>query len=184
MSDTILLFLIANSILINIFPLILLNQMNDLLTEEEQKEMWISPTLMYVVIPLLMGILFPLLYANIPGFIPRKLNNIYLRFNLAGAMSALLISILLQSSMGLYDKLDFENPILVHLSVFVFYFIIFQLVGIWSYKKVAGCFAERYNPTTKQTPSFSPPQSPEITKRKQMLEQLITKDKNKKTMRD
>lgn len=175
MSDSLLLFLIANSIFINIFPFVYLHTTYDSLSEEEKVSSPLSLSSLFILISVSMGLLFPLIYSLIQ-FIPRKVSGIYIRFNIAGALSAVIISVILDHFLHLYDIwFEEENPLLIHLGVFIFYFCIYQVLGIWLYKRIAGIFAIRYSTPSQRSSSNNSPSIDSISSR---LSQYSSKKSN------
>ena len=169
MSENLLLFLISSSFFINIFPLLYIYLSASALSDDEKDKLKIPHELLYIGIPIATGILFPIIYNSL-NFIPRKLNGFYLKFNLSGALSALIISVVLDNVFNIHETLfEADNPFVFHAQIFVCYVILYQVVGIWVYKKIAGYFADRYSPpkvhsplsptrSSRSTPS-SPPES-------------------------
>ena len=158
MFEYLLLFLIANSFFLTIFPLILLQHTYESLTEFEKEQSRVTVSTLNIIIPIALGILFPIMYSLLRSVIPRKVSGMYLRFNLAGALSALIISVVIDNLFGIYDLWFDSNPYTMHVTVFVVYFLLFQLIGIWLYKKISEIFMT----PPVSTKSLSPPSAPSI----------------------
>lgn len=142
MLEYLVLFLIANSFFLTIFPMILLHHTYDSLTDHEKEQSKVSVDTLNLMIPVTLGVLFPLMYSLMRSFIPRKVSSMYLRFNLAGATAALIISLVIDNIFGIYETWFEYSSFTIHISVFVLYFILFQLIGVWVYKKIAEVFSD------------------------------------------
>lgn len=161
MAEHVFMFLIGSSVCISIFPLVYLAQAYDTFTEDCKSRLRVSVPMICLAIPILLGVLFAILYPLLRDFgVPRKVSGIYVRFSMAGAVAAGIISVILDQVLGLYavDCLDVESPMLTHAVVAAAYFCIFQVIGVWLYKRVACVFDE---PAPKPTlPAFQLPSTP------------------------
>ncbi len=144
MSEHLLLFIIANSFFITIFPLLYLHHVYDSLTEHEKEQSKLSDTTLNMIIPVALGLLFAVLYPFLRDLgVPRKVQGIYIRFSLAGAIAALIISMTMDHFLNIYETwFEFDNPLMIHLIVAGFYFCVFQIIGTWIYKRIAEVFDE------------------------------------------
>lgn len=128
--------LIASSFFITIYPMVLLQQGYDMLSPREQAAVPISVTTLNLLLPILMGALFPFLYKVIRLMLPRNTGPIHTRYAFTGALCALIVSILYDTVIGMYSQWFGVNPLMAHVYVFVFYFVVFQVVGMWLYVKI------------------------------------------------
>ena len=137
MSEYLLMFLIANSSFLTIFPLLLLQHTYDSLTDYEKEQSKIDVSTLNIIIPVAIGILFPLIYSLLQNTVPRKISGMYFRFNLAGALSALIVSVAIDNMFGIYRLWFDTNPYTMHLVVFISYFLLSQMIGVWIYKHIS-----------------------------------------------
>lgn len=167
MSEYLLMFLIANSSFLTIFPLMMLQHTYDSLTDFEREQSRIDVTTLNLFIPISLGILFPILYSMMRSFVPRKVSGLYLRFNLAGALSALLISLVIDNLFGIYTLWFDTNPYTMHVAVFVTYFLLFNVIGVWMYKKIASIFSSSTHKSleNKSSPSSTRSETASVSSR-------------------
>jgi hypothetical protein len=154
------LFTIANSFFITIFPLLYLHHVHESLNDEERSASPISLGSLSIFIPLYMGVVFAALYPFFKDLgIPRKVGTVYVRFGLSGALAAFSLSLILDYGFGLYTNLfHFQSPSLVHGAVAVFYFFVFNIVGVWCYKKLENYFEDDSagsSPAVSRSPSIA-----------------------------
>lgn len=131
MNDAIVHFVLGSSPIITIFPFLCLANAYEDLTVEEKEESKISPTTLFIVLPILYGVLFAIIY-NLLEIIPRKIRNDYMRFVVCGALAASLVSVILHYALNIYHHwFKIENPLMFHVGVFIFYLGVFYTVGQW-----------------------------------------------------
>ena len=148
MNDAIVHFVIGSSPIITVFPFFILYNAHNRLSEEDKENCKISFNTLCMVIPFLYGTVFAVLYAALSAIIPRKIKNIYSRFIICGALSAMIISLIMDHILHIHtDWLNIENTNMYHVCTFIFYLILYYTVGQWLRSQIL------YGPTPKSAPS-------------------------------
>lgn len=133
-------FVIGSSPFITIYPIIFLYFSYKNLTNVEKDNLKISFETLSVILPVLSGLVFASVFYFLEHFvpiIPRKIQNTYFRFIVAGTISSTLISILLHYGLNIQDKwLKMDEPISSHVMISVFYTFIFSTIGVWLRNRV------------------------------------------------
>ena len=157
MSENVYLSLIASYPAIVAVSLVFIAIEHGQLPKQSRDTLPIPIDYVYIGIPVLFGLIFPVFYALVVQLpIPRKVSGVYLHFNIAGGLTAALISMLLDAGLNFYSKyLDVNVDMYYHAYVFAAYFIVFQVAGIRLYKNVAGYFADRYSSSSSSKPKSS-----------------------------
>jgi len=131
MYEDIVHFIIGSSVMILIFPMLYLHGAYNRLSEEERATLHVSYPTLVLILPILSGFIFACTYRCL-SMIPRKYNNIYIRFITTGIMTSLILSLMFHYVFHIQDKwLKMENPVSCHLFVPLFYAIVFWTIGIW-----------------------------------------------------
>ena len=131
MNDAIVHFVIGSSPIITIFPYFMLYNAHNRLPEDDKDECKISFSTLCLGLPFVYGLLFAMLY-NCCSFIPRKTKNTYTRFIVCGALSSMMVSILLHYIFHIHeDWFHVENPSMVHVGTLVFYLVLYYTIGQW-----------------------------------------------------
>lgn len=133
MNDAIVHFTIGSSPLVTIFPFMILYSAYSKLSDEEKEDSKLSFTGLAVLLPIASGVVFAILYNLLGSIIPRKVQNkLYLRFVVCGALSALVVSMVLQSVFHIHeDWLGIQNPLMFHVLVLGFYLVLYYTIGQW-----------------------------------------------------
>lgn len=134
MNDAIVHFTIGSSPIITIFPFLVLYNAYSNLSEEEKTDSRISFTAIVAFLPIVSGIMLAITYKILEKLVTRKTSQgIYLRFVVSGAISALVISLILDYGLHIYqDWLDMDNnTIMFHATVLIFYLILYYTIGQW-----------------------------------------------------
>lgn len=153
MNDAIVHFTLGSSPVLCLFPLLILYGAYNKLTDEEKENSRVSFSVLALVLPIIYGILFAMLY-SVGGFIPRKTPGaVYLRYVLCGAIATSLVSMLLEYVFKVYDEwFGIENAFHIHVGVGLVFLVIMYTIGQWIRKQVL------YGPTpTPSSSSSSPP---------------------------
>lgn len=179
MDDCIIHFTIGSCPLVTIYPYFMLYQAYNNLTDEEKENSPVSFSTLCITLPVIYGLLLAAVYQLTP-FVPRKVNNsIYFRFIVAGAISTTLVSILLQSLFDIHRKwFKVENPINVHIAVFMFYLVFYYTVGQWFRAQIlygVGAPKPSFFPKSKSPVVAPPPVTTETSASLKKLEQLEQK---------
>lgn len=155
MNDAIVHFVLGSSPVITIFPFVMLYTAYNNLTPDERENSRISLSTLCITLPFMYGIIFAMLY-NVLSIIPRKTKDTYTRFVVCGALTALIISLILHYVFQIHtDWLKLENPTIYHIGIFVFYLAVFFTIGQWVRAQVL------YGPTSpSSSSSSSSPSSP------------------------
>lgn len=149
-------YVIASSIFITIYPFIFIYTGYQNLTPLEKEEYSKTFTGLVFALPILFGVLFALGY-RLLGFVPRKYNNIYIRYIVAGATTGFLVSLILHYVFHIQDRwLKMENPEASHLLAPIFYFILFYTFGVWVRAQILYGSAP---PSSTSSPSLPKPPS-------------------------
>lgn len=132
MNEDMLYFIISSSVFINLYILLLLLNAYTHLTVEERVNLKAPLHYLTVFIPLLFGILHPIVYRLIE-FVPRKMGDFYTRFVVAGAASGLIMSVVLGHIFKVYEQyFHISGSILgIHVIAFAAYLFIYATIGIW-----------------------------------------------------
>ncbi len=159
MSEYVTFFTIGQSIFVTIFPMLYLHHVYETLSEHEKAQVSVSLNTLNVSIPVAMGVLFSVLYPLLRDIgIPRKIGGVYVRFSIAGALAALCISLVLDYVFNVYDKwLQIRHTYTAHLTVAACYFFIFQIIGVWVYKRLGDYYDDGAGGGSGGSAAPSPP---------------------------
>lgn len=154
MNDAIVHFTIGTCPVITIFPFFILYNVHNRMTDEERENCKISFNTLCLGLPIAYGIIFAMVYSCL-SVIPRKTKNTYTRFVVCGALSSLLISLILHYVFHIHDEwLNIQNPSMAHIGIFIFYLIAFYTIGQWLRSQIL------YGPSPKAPLSSSSIQLP------------------------
>lgn len=128
-NDAIVHFVIGSSPIMSIFPFLILYDTYNRLPESERP---VQLSTLFLVIPLIYGLLFAFTYALLYGIIPRKIRDTYFEFVFCGALSAFLTSIIVDMTWHIYGTVFQEDePFKYHFAIFAFYFLLYFTFGQW-----------------------------------------------------
>jgi hypothetical protein len=133
MKDELLHFTIGSSVFIMIYPLVLLYNAHKHMSQEEIDNTTYGLSLEMIIfgLPIAFGLLFAFLYKFLT-IIPRKYEEIYVRFILTGVLTAVTLSLILDYVFDVpHQWLHIDNTLGFHLGVMVFYFVVFYVIGVW-----------------------------------------------------
>ena len=91
-NDYIKLFITSSSIFFTIFPILYLNNAYNQLTDFEKDHLTVSLSSVAILIPIIYGIVFSIIYANIKDKIPKSLQ--YMKFFIIGALGGFIVSLI------------------------------------------------------------------------------------------
>jgi len=131
LNDIITIFTMTASPLTSIVPLGLMYKAYSDMTKDARKQL---PAFEVIVglTPILVGAFHAILYVLLENVIPRKVNSIYVRFVVTGALGALCVSLLYHAWFDIYTTMfAYENLAMVHAVVFVAYLVYFYTIGCW-----------------------------------------------------
>jgi hypothetical protein len=150
MNENLMHFLIGSSVFITIYPMCYLYNLQQQLTEEEKLQVKIPIPLLIMLLPLTFGLLNVCIY-QLLELIPRKLGDIYFRFCVGGAVSALILTIFLQFIIGnLHSNIYFFSTLVV-----VFYGAVYFSIGVWLRTQIIYGSTSAYNEALNSSRSSS-----------------------------
>ena len=131
-NDDLVHFTLSSSFFVVMFPLLYLYQAYSNLTETEKKNSKLSFETLALFYPFVFGLIFAIVARIFQFFIPHKINEVYVRYILAGGVSALIISLVLDKIFNIHsDWLRLEDTNLAHLISFVFYILLYTFFWVW-----------------------------------------------------
>jgi hypothetical protein len=166
MNDAVVHFVIGSCPLITIFPYFVIANAHNRMSDEEKDDAKISFNTLCCLLPFTYGIVFAMVYSCL-GLVPRKTKNIYTRFVVSGAITSVIISLLLHYVYHIHDEwLELQNPNFCHILVGLFYLVFFYTVGQWIRSQIlygptkpsSSIPSNIYNtsPASSSSPSSSP----------------------------
>jgi len=178
MNNAIVHFVIGSTPLVTFFIYFILYIVYHRLSDDEKEESKIQFSTLVMILPPLYGILFALLYFFL-GMVPEKNKDIHTRFILAGALSATIVSLILDYVYNIYAHwFHIDNTGLIHIGTFIFYFLFYYTIGEWLRTQIL------YGPTDVKPTThmmFTPPVQQSTTGIENKFDQLAQRAAASKT---
>jgi hypothetical protein len=127
-SDYIKIFVITSSIVFTIFPVLYLNNAYKQMTEYERDQLSLSFPSMMILLPILFGVTFTLIYANFSSMLPLSVQSF--KFFIIGAVSGAVVAVILNYGFNVSEQwLKRSRSLQSTLYMGVFYGVLLYVIG-------------------------------------------------------